>query len=615
MKKVLFCLLFLVLGARTSLTQEVFDSSIPKSKQAMMVVDVSLEKIFDNKVLGPLINPDMLREFGPPIEMEDYQSVSRVTVFVGNPDLRTGNSEFVARIRVKDKATLAGLTTRIFGRDDLPTRQEEGWTVVGMERDWPGVVRYKDDLLEFGTELYTFTPSRALASKSLAASFGSLDKESEVRVAFDAQVLAALFESIMSMEAAEEEAVYSMIKWGEFVSEYSMMLYGVNMLKELQTASFSVNLDAEQVGTLNIEPVQGKEAAVKAKAHVLHDFAMFHINLPVKTLKKKENPVAGLLEKIANGIKLADSESGIQLTVSKPTDISKDFLAIVDKMRVSFADRENSNSLKQVALSIHNYHDTHKQFPMAPPRFEGDRFSKDLSWRVRVLPFCEHYNEYDRMDTTQGWDAKANQFVVARCKDTFTLSNGAMICGINADPPATRFANVHDGTSNTIMLIENRKAAMTPWTKPFDLTIDEAVKLVTDLKKGEFLWVAMYDGSVRKLPCIKGTDITEKDLKNLFDPRDGNVTRWDLFEDAAPRLFDIDRPRRDRRFRGDVKKATKSADFDGFDEAAEEAVREPAPDREGRGEFKRESKKEAFGKGDEKLIEEVNEYFEKSKKE
>ena len=614
MKRVFICLSLLLIGANVSHAQDdVFDSKIPKSKQAMLVVDVSPEKIFGNKIFGPLVDRDSLSIYGPPIEMEDYENISRITVFVGNPELRTGESEFVARIRVKDKTKLADLTEKMFGfgREGLDTHKEDGWTVADIDRGWPGMVRYKDDLLEFGTELYAYTPSKSLASDSLAQAFGTLDKEAAVRIAFDAQVLAKFFDSFMSMESVEEEAVYNMIKWGEFINEYSMVLYGANIVKDLKTASLSVDLEADQIATLNIQPVSGKEDSVKAKAKVLHDFVMFHVNLPVKTLKKKKNPVAGILEKVANGIKLSDTESGIQLSVSKPKDISKDFLAIVEKMRVSFADRENSNKFKQIVLATHNYHDTHKQFPMAPPRFEGDRFSKELSWRVRILPFCEYYNEYDKMDTTKGWDAKANQPVIAKCKDAFILSNGAMICGIKTEPPAARFANILDGTSNTIMVIENRKAAMTPWTKPFDLTIDQAVKLVTALEKGDFLWVGMYDGSVWKMPSIKGTDVTEDELKALFNPRDGMaISPDDILQDASPRMFDIEPPRRGR-FR-DTKKAVDKADFDDIKGAIEDDVPAPAIDR---GEFKKgEFKKEAaFEKSDSDIVEKIDDYFEKSK--
>ena len=266
-----------------------------------------------------------------------------------------------------------------------------------------------------------------------------------------------------------------------------------------------------------------------------------------------------------------------ELTLAKPNDLTKDFLAIVDKMKGSFSDRDNANRMKMLGLAAHNYHDTHRRFPYAKNPNEGDRFSDDLSWRVRVLPFCELYQEYDRMDLSKGWDAEANQSVIAKGKSTFVLSNGALVSSVKTDAATNSFRHILDGTSNTIMLIENRNAAMTPWTKPLDVTIDQAVKSVMKLAKGDFLWVAMYDGSVWKLRGPKDTKLTESDLRNLFNPRDGNVVRrGDWLQDPKPRLFDgVDRPRRtrvDSRFE-------KKVDFGDAAEEAADDIPSAAPPR------------------------------------
>ena len=53
-------------------------------------------------------------------------------------------------------------------------------------------------------------------------------------------------------------------------------------------------------------------------------------------------------------------------------------------------------------------------------------------------------------------------------------------------------ASIIDGASNTIMLMENPNGEI--WTKPGDLSIDQAIELVKDLKDGEKLVVAFYDG-------------------------------------------------------------------------------------------------------------------------
>ena len=74
------------------------------------------------------------------------------------------------------------------------------------------------------------------------------------------------------------------------------------------------------------------------------------------------------------------------------------------------------------------------------------------------------------------------------------------------------------GPSNTIMLIELPGTANVPWTKPLDVTPDEAVKLVRQIKDGDYLWVGMFDGGVTKIGSVKNKDFTDEQIKQLFVP-------------------------------------------------------------------------------------------------
>ncbi|GAA4436975.1 DUF1559 domain-containing protein [Bremerella cremea] len=56
-----------------------------------------------------------------------------------------------------------------------------------------------------------------------------------------------------------------------------------------------------------------------------------------------------------------------------------------------------SNNMKQVGLSLHNYHDTHNVLP--PQAAKG---SHSANWWVHILPFCEQGNLYDRLLVNQG---------------------------------------------------------------------------------------------------------------------------------------------------------------------------------------------------------------------
>lgn len=62
------------------------------------------------------------------------------------------------------------------------------------------------------------------------------------------------------------------------------------------------------------------------------------------------------------------------------------------------------NNLKQLGLSLHNYHDTNRRFPI------GADSINCLSWRVRILPFIELSNLYQRFSFDAGiWNGGPNR--------------------------------------------------------------------------------------------------------------------------------------------------------------------------------------------------------------
>lgn len=52
-----------------------------------------------------------------------------------------------------------------------------------------------------------------------------------------------------------------------------------------------------------------------------------------------------------------------------------------------------ANNLKQYGLGIHNYHDTYKIIP-----YGGGWTPPEISWQVRILPFCEQVPLYDMLN-------------------------------------------------------------------------------------------------------------------------------------------------------------------------------------------------------------------------
>ncbi len=177
-----------------------------------------------------------------------------------------------------------------------------------------------------------------------------------------------------------------------------------------------------------------------------------------------------------------------------------------------------SNNLKQIGLAMHNYHDTYRCLPAAVLTDEDGQPMR--SWRVAILPFVEQAPLYDRYDFSQPWDGPNNRMLHGISIATYRCPNDAgamptdtsyvMIVGpgtIGGEPNETvRFADVKDGTSNTIMAIEVGASGI-HWMEPRDLTVEEAVTFLTNPAASPFQQahpgganVLFADGSVRFLP-------------------------------------------------------------------------------------------------------------------
>jgi prepilin-type processing-associated H-X9-DG protein len=194
-------------------------------------------------------------------------------------------------------------------------------------------------------------------------------------------------------------------------------------------------------------------------------------------------------------------------------------LPSVDMPRGASRRMQCSNNLKQIGLAMHNYHDVYKTLP---PAVIADGEGKPIrSWRSLVLPFIEQQPLYERYDFNERWNAPENQFAVdtpmpayvcpsdpasaATPTDTsyFVLTGPGTIF---EDDNSPRFANIIDGTANTIMAVEMHGAGIN-WCEPKDLDIADFVAMFGPNGTGSQnsphpggLQALMADGSVRFLP-------------------------------------------------------------------------------------------------------------------
>jgi prepilin-type processing-associated H-X9-DG protein len=83
---------------------------------------------------------------------------------------------------------------------------------------------------------------------------------------------------------------------------------------------------------------------------------------------------------------------------------------IVAKMREAALRTRCTNNLRVMGLSLHHYHSSREQFPLAGLPNAALPPEKRLSWIVATVPFVESYNPYARMDPGKGWEAEENRW-------------------------------------------------------------------------------------------------------------------------------------------------------------------------------------------------------------
>ncbi|MDR3618582.1 MAG: DUF1559 domain-containing protein [Paludisphaera borealis] len=158
------------------------------------------------------------------------------------------------------------------------------------------------------------------------------------------------------------------------------------------------------------------------------------------------------------------------------------------------------NNLKLIALALHNYEQEHKALP---PAYTMDSQGNPLhSWRTLILPYLEQGPLYQSIDLAKPWNDPANakalktSLGVYRCPESAgpentttylatTAPNGCLIPG-----QPRNLAEITDGTTLTLMVIEAGEEHAVPWMAPVDA--DESL--------------VMSLGSAAKLPHTGGVN-------------------------------------------------------------------------------------------------------------
>jgi hypothetical protein len=138
--------------------------------------------------------------------------------------------------------------------------------------------------------------------------------------------------------------------------------------------------------------------------------------------------------------------------------------------------------LKELALALHNYHNSRGTFP---PAYNTSPDGKPLlSWRVHLLPFLKQEALHNEFHLDEPWDSEHNMTLISRMPDLFQCTEGGTESGktrylgvggkggVFPGNSGIGFKDILDGTFNTIMVVEVNEPSAVIWTKPDDFVPD-----------------------------------------------------------------------------------------------------------------------------------------------
>lgn len=220
------------------------------------------------------------------------------------------------------------------------------------------------------------------------------------------------------------------------------------------------------------------------------------------------------------------------VAIASEEDVEKAQRAEQDRKDAS-AFAHSRNSLKQLVVAFHNYHDANKLLPAAFSR-KADG-TKLMSWRVHLLPFLGEDALYAEFHLDEPWDSEHNKKLIPKMPSIYkcpALGDEATKKGLTAFvgpvAPKTIFegsdaiplSKIRDGTSNTVALLEVDAEHAVPWTRPDDLKVNwkdplKGLKLWKVGTRSVFL-AAYCDGNILAI----ADTIEPADLRRLLQKDD-----------------------------------------------------------------------------------------------
>ncbi|MHB1422029.1 MAG: DUF1559 family PulG-like putative transporter [Gemmataceae bacterium] len=311
-----------------------------------------------------------------------------------------------------------------------------------------------------------------------------------------------------------------------------------SLLKAL-AGTLTVDVDTEARGAMSLGFPNEKDARAALKpAQTGLNLTLAALDQGVAEMGKQADmaEIVKILKQVLATLKSAKIEQqGKMLRTSATLQFDEAAVTFalrnaVLKVREAAARSQSQNNLHQIAIAMQNYHTAYGRFP---PQATYDKSGKPmLSWRVTILPLLDQEDLYKQFHIHEPWDSEHNKKLLAKMPKEYAspqdektvkehtthylgfVGKGTFFEGKRG----IRFADIPDGTSQTIMIVEASKAV--PWTKPEDLPYDAAKPLPKlGIASVRDFSAAMCDGSVR----LFNQSTSERTLRGAITRDGGEV--------------------------------------------------------------------------------------------